>query len=130
MQLAAGELRDKIASPWILFRLVNASAEAGLAERARPVAASISDAALRGRAQLAILKQTLASTAGLADVALVQQVDRASPAQGIAMEVVARHNARRGEYASVQKLLESDEWSASRPLGQIGIALGLQDATK
>jgi hypothetical protein len=130
LQLAAGELKGKLPSPWMLFRLIRLSARAGLGKKALAVASTINDAGLRGRSQLEILRQELAQTDKIADESSVQLVDKDCPAHSLALEIFARHNARIGGYGAAQKIVESWDPAPERPLGDVGIALGLQDSGK
>jgi hypothetical protein len=130
LQLADGELKEKVSSPWILFRLVRLSAQAGLGDKAIPVAKLISDVGLRGRAQLEILRHRLAESSTPADEALLQIVDKSTPAHALALEAIARHNTRTSGYTSAQKLVENWDPPEERPLGDIGVALGSQASGK
>jgi hypothetical protein len=130
LQLAAGELKGKITYPWLLFRLVRLSARAGLADKALSVAGQINDAGLRGRAQLEVLRQRLSESKSGADESSLQMVDKESPAHSLALEIFTRHGARVGGYGAVQKFVESWDPPRERPLGDVGIALGLQDSGK
>jgi tetratricopeptide (TPR) repeat protein len=118
--------KKKPGSPWLLYRLVRAAVQAGLEEQAENVAKAIPDAGLRGRAQLEILRSRLANTKGHADDALAQKVDKSTPAHGLALEAVERHNVQAGGGAAV------DAWEpeALRAFGYVGTALGLQDNSK
>jgi hypothetical protein len=130
LQLASGELKEKVGSPWLLFRLVRLSAQAGLGDKAVPVAKLINDVGLRGRAQLEILRHRLADSSTPADESSAEIVDKSTPAHGLALEAIARHNTRTSGYTSAQKLVETWDPPEERPLGDIGIALGSQGSRK
>jgi hypothetical protein len=76
--------------------------------------------------QLEVLRARLAGSKGLADDSWNQIVDANTPAHGEGLEMLARHNARNGAAATVQKSL--DGWDEKlQPFGYLGVALGLQD---
>jgi len=110
---------------WLLWRLVRVAAQAGHDAAARKVADAIPDPALRGRAQLEVLRAQLAKTTSRVDEARAAEVSPDLPAHGLAREAIARHNARAGGMA----LATVDAWTPDfvKPFGYAGIALGIQD---
>src|SRR5208283_3085123 len=105
---------------WAMFRLVRAAALAGQGEPAKKVADAIPDAALRGRAQFELLRAQLQRSRQNADDKADEEVDTQTPANGLARECIARHNARRG--STNPKAIES--WPDKlKPFGYAGIAL-------
>jgi hypothetical protein len=110
-------------SAW-LFRLVNVGVRAGAdSERLEAAAAAINERALRGRAQLAVLRSKLKGTKGVADEKLTNAVDAKSVAHRVAWAELARHNARAdGGYNKVVQKWEEP----ARAFGSVGFALGLQ----
>src|SRR5205807_2059285 len=100
---------------------------AGMEEKALSVAKRIGDPDLRGRAQLAVLKNRLEKSKSEADESLLQLVEKNTPAHGLALEIWARHNARLRP-TEAQKSVERWESEGDRRFGYIGIVLGLQDA--
>jgi 4-amino-4-deoxy-L-arabinose transferase-like glycosyltransferase len=128
-KLASPDLAATV-SPWVFWRLVRAGVRAGVAEQAEGVARAIADPVLRGRAQLEVLRGRLAATQGPADESLAQTMDKNTPAHGLALEALARHNARFGSASAVQKAVDGWDDERLRPFGYIGVALGLQDKTR
>ena len=110
---------------WLLWRLVRVAAKAGQEATAKKVADAIPDPALRGRAQLELLRAKLVKTSGRVDEALAGEVSPELPAHGLAREAVARHNARAGGMS----LKTVEAWTPDfvKPFGYAGIALGIQD---
>src|SRR5262249_37469612 len=70
LDLAAGELKGRVSSPWLLLRLARLSVQGGLADRARQLADDISDVGLRGQVQLAALRAHLTDSNEKVDEAL------------------------------------------------------------
>jgi hypothetical protein len=123
--LLEGEGRVRSASPWLLYRLVELTARAGQDGPAQKLTEAIGDPALRGRAQVEVLRARLSSMPGKADEALADGVAKQPLVfSGMAREAVARHNARLD--ADAAKAV--DGWDeALRPFGVLGAALGRQD---
>jgi hypothetical protein len=126
--LIDAELRGRALSPWVFLRLNRLAVQANLGERVQPLSGSIPDPALRGRAQLEILRGRLRSCRTQAEEAWAQAVEKESPAHALALEAIARHNARHAG-AGVQKSVDGWEPDRVRPFGYIGVALGLQDGS-
>ena len=124
--LLAGEWKNRPIPPWQLLRLARAGVKAGLEEKVQAVARLMSDAATRGRMQLEVLRGFLAANKDGAEEPWMQIVDANTPAHAKALELLARHSARRGAGASMQKAVESWE-EKLQPFGYLGVALGLQD---
>jgi hypothetical protein len=113
---------------WLLLRLVRAGVQAGVGKEVlqklttpelNPVEA------LRGRAQLELLRGQLKASKGAVDHAAVKEIDAKVLAHGLGLEAIARHNAHHGQTS----LKGIDGWSPEvlRPYGYIGVALGVQD---
>jgi hypothetical protein len=114
--------------PWLLWRLTDAGVRAGLPEETlQALAAASSDPALRGRAQLAVLRAQLAKSPQAAEDAAADKVEAKSVSRLLAAQVLARHNTRR-----------DPDWAKAVPgwdeprraFGSLGVVLGLQDRDK
>jgi hypothetical protein len=118
------DLQGSPISPWLLLRLVRAGSRAGLADQMQQVAESITDADIRTRARLEVVRSRLASLHGLDTDGLDKEPKQ--PSSGQILEAICRHNAR---YQSSSSLIrEIDQWEPTlRALGYIGAALGQQD---
>jgi hypothetical protein len=126
-----GELKKARISPWLASQLSRAVARAaGDEARAKELADSISDPALKGRAQLETFLLKLEGTKGRMEPATVDTTvsDKATLAYGLALEAVARHNTRAGYGGDEQNVSGLAE--ELRPFVLLGAALGTQDATK
>jgi hypothetical protein len=130
IKLLKTERMDQPVSPWVLYRLAYLAALAGMDDQAEEIARIIPNPGLRGEAQLELLRARLAGTKDKVDEALAQTVDKTFPAHALAREEVARHNARAGGGADVQKALEAWDPQWLQAFGNIGLALGIQDAGK
>ena len=128
LTLAQGELAGRIIPSWLLLRLAQLGMRAGLEGQVQEIIPLIQDPSLRGRAQLEVFRNRLASTHGQADDAALELVDKTAPDYGLAHQILARHNTRLGgpDYA---KVIDGWEPELVRPLGYVGVALGLQDRT-
>jgi hypothetical protein len=126
LKLANGELKGKQMSSWLLYRLVQLCAQCGIGDSAVAVASNIADAGLRGRAQLEIFRARLARSGSSVDDSVADIVDKSSPAHGLALEDLARHKTEIASFAAAKKIVDSWDPPKERPLGEIGIALGLQ----
>ena len=104
--------------------MVRSAARAGHEDKAKELANAIPDVPLRGRAQLEVLRARM-QKGGKVDESAADSVDKDSPAQGVAREWIARHNARLG--AAGVKSVNAWQAEAHKPFGFIGVALGLQD---
>jgi hypothetical protein len=124
--LVEGELKSKAVPPWQLVRLARAGVKAGLAERVQAAARVVADPGPRGRMQLEVLRGRLEANKDRTDDSWMQIVDAKTPAYPNALELLARHNARYGAGAAMQKAVESWE-EKLQPFGYLGLALGLQD---
>ena len=73
------------------------------------------------------MRGRLKETKGKADDSWADEVDKQTLAHALALEYVARHNANHGGLST--KTI--DGWDEqAKPLGYIGLALGLQDKEK
>jgi tetratricopeptide (TPR) repeat protein len=119
--------KDIKVSAWLLFRLALDGLQAELAaERIQRLTEAIKDPALQGRVHLAALRTRLKNSKDKAADDWLDAV-KPTPAHGLACEALARHNARLDR--GMAKTVEG--WDESlRPLGYIGVALGLQDARR
>jgi hypothetical protein len=114
-------------SGWLLLRLVEAELRAGDVEKAQNLAQSISDPALRGRAQLEVLQAKLQAEKGEAKTTATDSVEKLSVGHLQAWELVARTNARRD--GGIPKTV--NDWpDPVKPFGKAGAALGVLDAGK
>ncbi len=118
----------------MLLRLVQNAIRTGLATEVDDIIPMINDPDLRGRAKLEVLRFRLASMASMQkevdDMGMLDMVDKGALDFGLAHELIARHNARLGG-PGFRKTVEGWQTDKLRALGNIGIALGLQDrATK
>jgi hypothetical protein len=116
---------------WLLMRLVRLGVQAGVGKGAlQPLldAAGDLDPALRGRMQLEVLRGQLRNSKDKADDELAREVDKETLAHALALESLARHNARH----ATMSLKTIDGWNPEslRPFGYIGVALGLADRDK
>jgi hypothetical protein len=129
LRLIEGDLKAKEIPPWLLFQLVQLGTRAGMADRVQAVPATISDQSLRGRAQLALLRQRLASTQEQAEGTWVEGIEKNALASSLGVEEIARHNGRLGGAAAdgTEKTIEPMLAEPNRPFGFIGLALGLQE---
>jgi len=127
VDLLEKEGKGRSAAPWSLWRLARSGARAGHNDLARQLAGAIQDPALRGRAQVEVFRARLLSSNEVLDFAIAEEaVEKKSPAYGVALEELARHNARRGSSADVLKAIDSWDPEWLRPLGYVGVALGEQ----
>jgi hypothetical protein len=128
LEAASAEVqqRGRGISPWVVLRLIQLGARAGLAEQhLQPLPAAIGDPGLRGWAQLEVLRARLAASKTKAGDDWADAVDGKTAAASLAREALARHNARldaAGTQAAVQQWPEP-----YRPFGVIGALLGRQD---
>jgi predicted Zn finger-like uncharacterized protein len=116
-------------SPWDLYHLALLGARLGRTSDAPLVARAIPDAVLRGRAQLECFRRVLAENDGMMDATQLGQVDKGTPAYGLAVEALVRHNIRISGDRSADGIINSLE-EAYKPFGQMGLALGIQDSAK
>lgn len=126
--LLEGELKGRPLSPWLQLRLVQLANRGGLHELAQRLAGLVNDPALKGRAQLELLRGQLATAPGQVDSAQADAVGKESPAYPLALEALTRHNARTGSAGQVRKAVATLEPEQLRAFGYLGLALGLQDS--
>jgi hypothetical protein len=119
-------LKGQPLSPWVMLRMFELAAAAGIAEdRLQRVAESLSDPNLAGRAMLAVLRAKLERTNDKADLSWADMVNKNSPAHGAAMLGIARHNAKR----KMLSAKEVNDWDDDMKVyGYMGLALGRKDA--
>jgi hypothetical protein len=110
---------------WLLWRLVRTAARAGHEASAKKLADLILEPALQGRAQLEVIRSRLEKSTSKVDDAMAEEVNKESPAYGLAREAIARHNARVAGLGT--KAIDGWSDAALKPLGYIGVALGIQD---
>jgi hypothetical protein len=125
VQLAAGDLKGRVDNGWLVWRLVRLGVRAGLdGDKLKGAVDGLpaQEKALRGRAQLEILRGRLAAKQPV-DEGVLQQVDEQTLSARLAREELARHNVAydEGLAKTVQKWEDPD-----RAFGSLGVALGLQ----
>jgi hypothetical protein len=87
------------------------------------VAEGIADRAVRGQAQLAVLRARLAAAPQVVGEDAAKQVDGKGLAHQLGREALARHNVRHDSgWAKVVQGWDEPE----RSFGSLGVALGLQ----
>ncbi|MHB1424254.1 MAG: zinc ribbon domain-containing protein [Gemmataceae bacterium] len=128
LKMAEGGLSAKAELAWSMLRLTELSLRAGLPEeRVQTLADKIGNAALRGRAQLAVFRARLDKSNQAVEDSAADKIDAKSLARSLAAQALARHNARlNGNYAAVVL-------SWPQPLnsfGALGVVQGLQDREK
>lgn len=128
IKMAEEHLQDKPELSWLLYRLVRVGIAAGLPEeRLRAATAVIADPAVRGRAQLAILRDRLEKAKQGVEDSAADPVEAQSVARLLAAQALARHNTRLG--SGWAKTVQS--WpQPAQAFGSLGVALGLQDRDK
>jgi hypothetical protein len=124
---AAGLIKNGMRpSAWVLLRLVQLGAQAGLDEQLLlELAGTVEEPGLRGRIQLEQLRAQLARSNERAAEDRVNIVDKQTAAHLMAWEALARHNARL-DAGTLRTVGGWDE--PRRTFGQIGAVLGRQDA--
>ena len=127
LALLEKEVSFKQVAPPVLFRLVRVGTQCGLTDALKPTATALADKDMKGRAQLAILRARLtAANTRLDESALHDVVDRETAAYALALEALARHNARVEGPRTARTAV--DGWETSKqPFGWIGVALGSRD---
>jgi hypothetical protein len=133
IELALKEKESEL-SPWLVLRLVRLSlraddpemaAQFADPEMAAQFADRIPDSGLRSRAQVVVKLSSLQP-----DMEALTAAAQQKPVCPYALLTLARHNARYGSSSAVLKMVDSWEDDALRPLGYIGVALGMQDSEK
>lgn len=128
LKVAEDGLGAKEELVWSMLSLVELASRSSLhPERVQALADQIGSTALRGRAQLAVLRSRLDKTDQIVEDSAAEKVDSQSLARSLAAQAVARHNARLSPgYTSVVQA-----WPQPfRSFGALGVALGLQDREK
>jgi hypothetical protein len=129
LDLAAGDAKAQIESPWLMLRLVQLAARALMEDRAVQLAGQISDAGLKAQAQLAIFRARLANMKEnvVADEAVAAGVTERTGAAAQARLMLARRNVHLG--SGWAKNVEA--WTdGDRAAGLAGVALGMMDKRK
>jgi hypothetical protein len=124
----AGAVQRLQEAAWPLLRLTHLAIRAGLPEdRQQAVAGAIAVPAVKGQAQLAVLRARLDASPQVVGEEAAAKVEGRGLAQRLAREALARHNVRidRG-WAKVAQGWEEPE----RAFGALGVALGLQGKDK
>ena len=126
--LAEAALKEKQpdVSPWLVFRLAKLAIQAEDPALAAKIAGLIPDPGLRSRAQV----EVILAGGPKADIEALTAAAQQKPAHPHALLTLARHNARYGSSSDVLKLVNSWEPETLRPVGYIGLALGMQDSEK
>jgi hypothetical protein len=128
---AAGRAGPAESVSWLLLRLVRLGVRAGVGKDGlQPlldVAANL-DPALHARMQLEVLRGQLAASKDKAEESMAQDISKQTLAHALALEGIARHNARHGQNA--MKGIETWDPEALRPFGYVGVALGLADRAR
>jgi hypothetical protein len=122
--------KEQRVSAFVLLRLVQLRVRAGMSDRLKPAAAAISDKDVRGRAQLEIVRGRLAATSEVGDEAVLQDLDKNSPSYALALEALARHNARVDGPRAARAQVDGWQPEKNRPFGYVGVALGARDARR
>jgi hypothetical protein len=109
---------------WPLLRLTRLAARAALPEDTlNKLASAVAVPALRGQAQLAVLRARLAAAPGVVGEDAARQVEGKGVAHLLAREALARHNVRHD--SGWAKLVQGWE-EPERAFGSLGVALGMQ----
>lgn len=112
---------------WQLWRVVRLAARGGHEEQAQALAKEIPDLAVKGRAQLEILRARMERGNAVIDEAALHEVEPKSPAHRAARQEFARYKARNEGWTAKN----IDQWEADwRPFGYAGVALGIQDKSR
>jgi len=112
---------------WHLWRVVRLAARGGHEEQAKQLALAIPDPAVKGRAQLEILRARMERGNTTIDEAVLNEVEPKSPAHRAARQEFARYKAKHDGWTAKN----IDQWEADwRPFGYAGVALGIQDKSR
>lgn len=128
LKAAEDGLGEKAELAWSMRSLIELASRSTLPpERVQTLADQIGNTALRGRAQLAVLRGRLEKTNQMVEDSAADKIDSNSLSRSLGAQVLARHNARvGGSYTSVVQT-----WPQPfRSFGALGVALGLQDREK
>jgi hypothetical protein len=126
LELASTETKQGKQIPaWDIIELGRLAARAGMGERVPQVLAMLPDSAAKARVQLAQVLVQVERAPGVVDPATVPLPEKDSLAHGLALEAIARHNARGG--APVLDSVDNQEEKV-RPFILIGAALAEEDA--
>jgi hypothetical protein len=122
------ELKKSRLSPWYLWQLTRTVARAvGDEAKAKELADSIHDDALKRRAQLELFLLRLEGNKGRVETSTIEAMinDKRSLAYGLALEELVRHNTRAGAGGEEQR---ASEWSEElRPFVYLGAAVGTEE---
>jgi hypothetical protein len=128
LRAAEDGLGNKAELAWPMLYLIELASRSSLPpERVQALADQIGNTALRGRAQLAVLRARLNKADQLVEDTAADKIDAQCLARSLAAQALARHNARvSGSYTGVVQA-----WPQPfRSFGALGVALGLQDRQK
>jgi hypothetical protein len=124
---ALAESQSQVVSHWLLYRVAQLAAQAGLDDRALQLANKISDVGLKAQAQLAVFRERMRTTSGVADEARAREVTGDTGASIQALQLLARHNT----FLDGSTVKSVETWKdGEKAAGLAGVALGLQDKKK
>jgi hypothetical protein len=124
LKLAETDARGKPNTTWLVLRLIELGRRSNIPEdRLRGLADSLEDPQLRGRAQLALLRDRLARSKQTEKDELADTVEPKTLSNALARLALAEHNTRRDP--NWPKSLET--WQEPyKAFGLLGAALGMQ----
>lgn len=116
--------KGKADAQWAIWQLVELGQKAGWKEdQLQAVVDAIADPALRGRAQLSLLRERMDKGSGATDDKVLEFFDQGTASHALACLALAQHESRRG--GKWQKTIEN--WSEPyKAFGSVGAALGMQ----
>jgi hypothetical protein len=92
---------------------------------------AITEPALRGRAQLARYQEQIKGSEDLSDESWSQAVpENSTIAHALALQAFARHKANQGSGSEILTTIDQKQPENVRPLGYVGVALGVADRGK
>jgi hypothetical protein len=109
--------------PLLLWQAARLAAWSSKPDRARKIMALIPEPALRARAELELLRRHIKDKGP----AVVETINKKTPAYAQALLEVARYKTRQGQRQDVEQQAEQLEERQFRPFLFLGIALGEQD---
>ncbi|HEV8061285.1 MAG TPA: hypothetical protein VGP68_15510 [Gemmataceae bacterium] len=116
--------KGKDMSGWALWRLAELAGALGSGETGQILARNIADPALRQQALVDLLTGTILPDQ--LEAALGTTVDKNSLAYALALSRACQRQASQGDAAALQKAIGAWEPEKLRPIGYLGLALGLQ----
>jgi hypothetical protein len=127
LDIAMAESQSQVVSHWLLYRVAQLAAQAGLDDRALQLANKIPDVGLKAQAQLAVFRERMRTTSGVADEARAREVASDTGASIQALQLLARHNT----FLDRSTVKSVETWKdGEKAAGLAGVALGLQDKKK